>query len=293
MNELEIKDVNVDIRGLSYKCLTAGSGPLVLCLHGFPDNAHGWEPTLRVLAAAGLHAVAPFMRGYGPTGVPPAAGGSLPEWVADVTALHDHFGGTEDAALVGHDWGAQAAYCAAALGPDRWRRLVVASIPPATIMVSRLGRYEQLKLFWYQFLFLQPSADAIVAANDLNFIERLWADWSPGFDATAVLPGVKDSLRDPQRMATALQTYRALYDPTLVPAGLEAEAGALFTPHTQPTLYLHGADEGCIRPDAAEETAAALPPGSRVEVLADAGHFLQYERPADVAALIAEFVTAR
>jgi pimeloyl-ACP methyl ester carboxylesterase len=291
MSDLEIQRVDVDCRGLSYACLTAGSGPLALCLHGFPDNARGWAPTLRALAAAGFHAVAPFMRGYAPTGVPVGSSGSLPEWVADVAALHETFQGNGDAVLVGHDWGAQAAYCAASLGTDRWRRLVVASIPPPVIMIAQLSRYEQLKLFWYQFLFLQPLADTIVAADDLDFIGRLWADWSPGFDAAGVLPGVKDSLRDPQRLATALETYRALYDPTRVPAGLEAEAAAVFNPHTQPTLYLHGADDACVPAAVTDGAAAVLPAGSRVEVVPGAGHFLQYERPDDVAERIAAFVS--
>ena len=60
----------VTANGLQFGVLEVGSGPLALCLHGFPDSAHTWRYLLPALADAGFHAVAPFMRGYAPTGIP-------------------------------------------------------------------------------------------------------------------------------------------------------------------------------------------------------------------------------
>jgi len=106
--------------GLEFGLLEAGGpGPLALCLHGFPDTAHTWARLLPVLARAGFHAVAPFMRGYAPTTVPADGAFHLGALTADVVALHEVLGGSDDAVLIGHDWGAEAAYAAAAFAPGQ------------------------------------------------------------------------------------------------------------------------------------------------------------------------------
>lgn len=93
---------------------SGGAGPLALCLHGFPDTAHTWRYLLPQLAAAGFHAAAPFMRGYAPSAVPRNECYSIGALVADATALHQALGGDDQAVLIGHDWGAEAAYGAVA-----------------------------------------------------------------------------------------------------------------------------------------------------------------------------------
>src|SRR5712691_2209873 len=103
----------VRVNGLEFTVLEAGSGPLVLCLHGFPDTANTWRYLLPVLAEAGFHAAAPFMRGYAPTAVPDDGCYRLGALAADAVALHQVLGGDEEAALIGSDWGAEAAYGAA------------------------------------------------------------------------------------------------------------------------------------------------------------------------------------
>ena len=78
----------VAANGLEFGLLEAGTGPLALCLHGFPDSAHTWRHLLPALAEAGFHAVAPFLRGYAPTAVPDDACYSIGALVADAVALH-------------------------------------------------------------------------------------------------------------------------------------------------------------------------------------------------------------
>src|SRR5215471_8093291 len=92
---------------LEFGILEVGSGPLALCLHGFPDCAHTWLHLLPALADAGFHAVAPFMRGYSPTGIPADGAYQIGALAADATALHEKLGGDADAVLIGHDWGAE------------------------------------------------------------------------------------------------------------------------------------------------------------------------------------------
>jgi len=280
----------VRANGLQFGVLEAGSGPLALCLHGFPDSADTWRQLLPVLAGAGFHAVAPFMRGYAPTAVPADGAYHLGALVADAVALHEVLGGDENAVLIGHDWGAEAAYGAAAFAPDRWRRLVTLAIPPAALDEVLFNDYEQLKRFFYLFMFRDPAglAETVVARDDLAFLDQLWRDWSPGFQAGEHLAQVKQSLRQPANLAAALGYYRAAGGAGLVgqaagAAGrFAAEQQAIGRQAPQPTLYLHGARDGCIDVGLARGSERFLAPSSRMIVIDDAGHFLHLEDPAQV-----------
>src|ERR1700677_2993552 len=98
----------VDANGLRFAYLEEGSGPLVLMLHGFPDTAHSWAHLRPLIAAKGYRAVSPFMRGYHPRGIPDRdADQETP--ARDPLALIEALGDT-DAIIIGHCWGASAAY---------------------------------------------------------------------------------------------------------------------------------------------------------------------------------------
>ena len=270
---MAVRSATVRANGLQFGVLEAGSGPLALCLHGFPDAANTWRHLLPALAGAGFHAVAPFMRGYAPTAVPADGAYHLGALVADAVALHEVLGGDGDAVLIGHDWGAEAAYGAAAFAPDRWRRLVTLAVPPAALDEVLFSDYEQLKRSFYLFMFRDPAglAETVVARDDLAFLDKLWRDWSPGFQPGEHLARVKDCLRQPANLAAALGYYRAAVD---------QEAAARQTP--QPTLYLHGARDGCIGVDLVRGAERLLAPSSRMIVIDEAGHFLHLEEPGQV-----------
>jgi pimeloyl-ACP methyl ester carboxylesterase len=286
---IALRSATVRANGLDFGVLEAGSGPLALCLHGFPDAAYTWRHLLPALAAAGFHAVAPFMRGYAPTEVPADGAYQLGALAADAVALHDVLGGDGDAVLIGHDWGAEAAYGAAAHAPDRWRRLVTLAVPPAGLDQVLFSDYGQLKRFFYVFMFRDPLgfAEAVVAGDGMSFLDRLWRDWSPGFEPGEHLDRVKDCLREPANLAAAVGYYRA--NPA-DPAGGAPETAARYTGEQraigrqapQPTLYLHGARDGCIGVELARGAGRFLAPASRVVVIGDAGHFLHLEKPAEV-----------
>ena len=90
----DLRLVTVETSELTHGCLVAGdSGPLALCLHGFPDTAHGWRHLLPALADAGFRAVAPFLRGYAPTQIPADGQYHVATLVRDATALHETLGG--------------------------------------------------------------------------------------------------------------------------------------------------------------------------------------------------------
>jgi pimeloyl-ACP methyl ester carboxylesterase len=217
--------------------------------------------------------MAPFMRGYAPTAVPADGAYHLGALVADAVALHEVLGGDGDAVLIGHDWGAEAAYGAAAFAPDRWRRLVTLAVPPAALDEVLFSDYEQLKRSFYLFMFRDPAglAETAVARDDLAFLDKLWRDWSPGFQPGEHLARVKDCLRQPANLAAALGYYRAAVD---------QEAAARQAP--QPTLYVHGARDGCIGVDLVRGAERLLAPSSRMIVIDEAGHFLHLEEPGQV-----------
>ncbi len=267
-----------------------GDGPLALCLHGFPDTAHTWRLLVPRLAAAGYRAVAPFLRGYAPSGLAPDGRYDTGTLALDVCALHDALGGRSDAVLIGHDWGAFAAYGAAAWEPDRWRKLVTAAVAPPAAMADTFLSYEQLRRSWYLFFFQTPLAEHIVPLDDHHFLERLWADWSPDYDASWDVARVKEAVGTPERLAAAIGYYRAmLAGPPDDPTAAAAQAAG-WTIAPQPTLYLHGANDGCIGLDTVGSVAAHLASGSEVVVVEDAGHFLHLERPDEVGDRIVDFL---
>jgi pimeloyl-ACP methyl ester carboxylesterase len=283
----------VTANGVDFAYLSAGpvDGPLALCLHGFPDSAHTWRHLLPGLAGAGYRAVAPFMRGFAPTTVPATGRYDTGTLALDAGALHEVLGGDGDAVLVGHDWGAFAAYGAAALHPDRWRRVVTAALPPQAVMAEGFLRYDQLRRSWYIFFFQTPLAELVVPMDDYAFIDRLWADWSPGYDGSWDAARAKESLAA-DHLGAALGYYRAtLTGPPDDPEAAAAQAASGSAP-PQPTLYLHGADDGCIGLDAVGPVGDAFGPGSETVVVERAGHFLHLERPAEVNDRIVGFLTA-
>lgn len=289
-----LTESTIEANGLAFGLLEAGTGPLALCLHGFPDSAWTWQHLLPELAGAGFRAVAPFLRGYAPTAIP-ADGLYQPGAIAtDANALHAALGGDGDAVIIGHDWGALASYGAVAAAPDRWRRMVTAAVPPPASVAAGMFSYDQLQRSWYMWFFQTGFAEMAVALDDLAFIDRLWADWSPGFDGTELAARCKDALRDPANLRAAISYYRATVGTGPKDPAYDAVDAGGMGPMPIPALYLHGADDGCMGAELIDDTARAMLPaeGSRVEIVAGTGHFLHLEEPELVDGLIIDFVTS-
>jgi pimeloyl-ACP methyl ester carboxylesterase len=283
---------------LTFEYLTQGDGPLALCVHGFPDSPFSYRYLLPALAEAGYRAVAPFNRGFAPTELPDDrhhVHSSM--MVADQIGLHEALNGDSDAVLIAHDWGTVGAWGAAGKEPERWRRVVILNIPPFAIFGENIVKYDQIKRSFYFWYFqMQRVVEDMVSADNFAFIDRIWADWSPGYDASEDLPKVKECIREPEYLQAALGYYWGQFDPTRFgsPEWAAEQAAAWGKDITQPTLYLHGTQDGChgMTQEQVDRVPQHCGPGSVSELIDGVGHFLMVERPTDINKRILDFLPA-
>jgi pimeloyl-ACP methyl ester carboxylesterase len=288
----ELKQRVVRASNMNFTVLEQGEGPLVLCLHGFPDTAHSFRHQLPAFAAAGFHAVAPFMRGYHPTDPAPDGRYDSPVLSEDALALITALG-YQEAFIFGHDWGAVAAYGAAAAAPDRVRKLVTAAVPYGNKFFEALAtNYAQQRRSWYMFFFQTALAETAVAHNDFAFLEKMWTDWSPGWRWTRDdIEPLKRSFRAPGTTKNAIEYYRATLGAALKMPVDPAQMGAMVSaPINVPALMIHGRDDGCIGAELLDGMAAHFPCGLKIEVVTEAGHFVHQERPDIVNWLVLDFL---
>ena len=155
----EVKHRTLQSNGIRMHIAEAGAGPLVVLCHGFPESWYSWRHQLRALAAAGFHAVAPDMRGYGRTDCPQAIDQyTLLHLVGDMVGLVDVLG-AERAVIAGHDWGAPVAWHAALLRPDLFRGVIGLSVPfrPRGAVRPTTAMPQTDDAVFYQLYFQEPG----------------------------------------------------------------------------------------------------------------------------------------
>ncbi len=163
----EITFRTVETNGINMHFAEAGSGPLVIMCHGFPESWYSWRHQLRFLSDHGFHAVAPDQRGYGKTDAPEDIGDyNIYQLVGDIVGLV-HALEEESAVIVGHDWGSPVAWNSAMMRPDLFRAVASCSVP-----TSPRGSQAPLQAiknlfgdnFFYQLYFQTPG----VAEHELQ-----------------------------------------------------------------------------------------------------------------------------
>ncbi|MDT5013507.1 MAG: hypothetical protein QOH57_5124 [Mycobacterium sp.] len=295
---IEVDAPSVTLRALEWKPRKDSKGaPIALCLHGFPDTAHGWRLIAPLLAAAGWRVVAPFMRGYAPSTIPSDGSYHVGALMDDARRVLNHVGPTGGDVIIGHDWGAIAGSGLAAMTGGPFTKAVIMSVPPAASFrpfrrVPHAGRLaahlpRQLLRSWYILYFQLPA----VPERSASWVpRRLWRRWSPGYNAAADLRHVDAAIGTSESWRAALGPYRAVVRNTRPPSQYVELHQHWLAPLALPTLYLHGNDDGCASADYAEWVEHALPPGSALHRVDDAGHFLQLEQPDVVAGHILDFI---
>jgi len=256
----------VETNGVRFAYLEAGAGPLVLLVHGFPDTAYTWDRALPALAEAGFHAVAPFTRGYFPTTIPADGSYDTDTLGKDILAVIEALG-QRHAIVVGHDWGASAAYAAAAMAPERVRLCVTLAIPhPRSIKPTP-------RLMWtmrHMFALRGKNAAARLRRDNFAHVDTLVRRWSPAWKdvPASETEYVKQAFAEPGTVEAALGYYRALS--TRLPASLRL-------PILVPTVAFAG--EHDMISTRAYEKARHCFSGSYEVVQVPGGHFMHREHP--------------
>ncbi|MEU1006035.1 alpha/beta fold hydrolase [Streptomyces tibetensis] len=293
-----------------------GAGPLVLLLHGFPESWYSWRHQLPALAAAGYHAVAVDVRGYGRSSRPPEGDAyRMLELVEDNVAVVEALG-EPSAVLVGHDWGATIAATSALVRPEIFRAVGLLSVPytppggprPSEVF-ARMGGDEEFYVSYFQ----EPGRAEAEIEPDVRgwlagFYAALSADTLPEDDPHFVARGGR--LRDrfpadrlPEWLSEAdLDVYAAEFERTGLTGALNRYrnmdrdwrdladfAGA---PVTQPSLFIGGTLDASTTwlADAIEAYPTTLPGLRGSHLLDGCGHFVQQERPADTNRLLVEWL---
>jgi pimeloyl-ACP methyl ester carboxylesterase len=289
--------LTIETRALRVACELAGpeDGPTVVLLHGWPDDARTWDRILPSLHAAGWRTVVPFLRGFGPTRFRDPAtirSGQLSALGQDLIDLADSLT-LSPFVVVGHDWGARAAYIAASQLPGRITHCVALSVGYGTNDPGQRLALRQARNYWYHWYMALDRGAALVREEGAEFARFLWETWSPGwpfpaeeFDATA------SSFANPDWAEVTLHSYRhrwalASGDPAYEP--LERRLSP--SPRIEvPTLVIHGAADGANHPSTSEGKEQLFAgPYDRL-VIDGVGHFPQREAADVVAERICAFL---
>ncbi len=309
----------IEANGIRLRIAEEGRGPLVLLLHGWPESWYSWRHQLPALAAAGYHAVAPDMRGFGASDKPAAVGAyDIQHVTADVVGIIDALG-EKTAVVVGHDWGAIVAWQCLLLHPSRFTGLVAMSVPyggrPPESIVETL-RKAHGDNFFYILYFQEPgAAEEEFDADPRGILSRLYV--SPG------APREAPAVTDPKRAAGGW--IPRLGAPKALPAWLTAADLDYFvgeftaagfrgginyyrnfhrnwetTPQlagvkvSQPVLFIAGEKDMVIRGASAEQLTAymanAVTDLRGVKLFEGAGHWIQQECPTETNAVMLEFL---
>ena len=270
----------IDANGVHFAYIEEGQGPLVLLFHGYPETARSWKVVQHRIATTGYHVVAPYMRGYPPSGF--ASDYSVPSLGKDVLALIDAFG-AQGAVVVGHDWGAAAVYSAAGENPAKISKLVALSIPHPRGFAGNPKIFLDAPHFLYYQL---PWAERLLWSHDFDHVRRIYRTWAPSYDPPAdVLEDVKVTLRAPGATASTLGYYWAL-----LRADPEAQKAAAAKSIAMPTLIVVGAEDAPIQGGWFEKARPAFTGPYTFVKLDGVGHFPQLEAPDKTADAIVAFL---
>jgi len=320
----DIRHRTVETNGIRMHVAEAGGGPLVVLCHGFPESWYSWRHQLAALAAAGYHAVAPDMRGYGQTEAPaPIEDYTLLHLVGDMVGLVDALG-EKSAVIAGHDWGAPVAWHSSLLRPDVFRAVIGLSVPfrpRSSVRPSTLMPQTDDAMF-YQLYFQTPGVAEAELQRDVRATMRRLAysgsGDSPARESLGMVPrtgGFLDATLDPEKLPSWLTDadidfYTAEFSRTGFRGGLNWYRNIdrnweLLAPHagavvTVPALYVVGDRDLVYKFRGMDQLIPNLkrfvPDLRRTLVLPGCGHWTQQERAPEVNAAMVDFlkeVTAR
>ena len=284
----------VSANGIRLHVAEAGTGPLVLLLHGFPEFWWSWRHQLPALASAGKRAVAVDLRGYGDSDKPPR-GYDLWTLSGDVAGLVRALG-ERQADLVGHDWGGILGWCTAALHPRVVRSVaVLAAAHPRAMGQALLLDPAQRSAARYLAEFQAPwLPERRIIRDGAVLVEEVLRrgagrHWRASSEFTAATQRYREAMLIPAAAHCALEYYRWVGRSQFRFDGRRLSR-AVDRAIRVPVLQLHGADDPYVLERTARCSSRWTGDGYRYEVLPGIGHFVQQEAPERTTALLTEFL---
>lgn len=264
-------------------------GRPVLLLHGWPDAPRGWQAVAGRLHERGWRTIVPALRGSGATRFraadTPRDGRGI-ALAADAIDLLDALG-LDRVAVVGHDWGARAAYTVAALAPERVSAIAALALAYQPRGVFAMPPFDQARSFWYQWLMHVDAGARAVAADPIGFARIQWDTWSPpGWFDDAEFEATAASFANPDWVPITLNAYRSRFlagEPRDPRYGALAERLAQTERLATPTLMIQGGDDRCDQPAGSENQEHLFTGGYERILLDGVGHFPHREAPEAVA----------
>ena len=289
---------NVSASGLQFSTLEGSrprpgeARPVVLCLHGFPDHNRTFYRQIPALTGAGYRVVAPMLRGYEPSSQPIDDDYHVIRMVEDVLGWIEYLGVLR-VHLIGHDWGAVIGYQVAAHAPERLLSLTTIAVPHLRRIASGIVQHpQQILNSWYTMFFqLRGVAELALRRNDFALIEKLWRDWSPGWNPPEEeMRLLKRTFRQPGVLKAAVRYYRAAFDPITRAAAQTRKLAFSTIPVS--TLAITGERDGCVDTRLFDDAmrGADFSRGLKIRRVRDAGHFVHQEQPEEVNALLIEWL---
>lgn len=284
----------VSANGIRLHVAEAGTGPLVLLLHGFPEFWWSWRHQLPALASAGMRAVAVDLRGYGDSDKPPR-GYDLWTLSGDVAGLVRALG-ERQADLVGHDWGGILGWCTAALHPRVVRSVaVLAAAHPRAMGQALLLDPAQRSAARYLAEFQAPwLPERRITRDGAVLVEEMLRrgagpQWRGSSEFTVAARRYREAMLIPAAAHCALEYYRWVGRSQFRFDGRRLSR-AVDRAIRVPVLQLHGADDPYVLERTARGSACWAGGRYRYEVLPGIGHFVQQEAPECTTALLTEFL---
>jgi pimeloyl-ACP methyl ester carboxylesterase len=287
---------DISANGIRLHVVEAGTGPLVLLLHGFPEFWWSWRHQIPALAEAGLHAVAVDLRGYGDSDKPPL-GYDLWTLSGDVAGLVRALG-ERHADLVGHHWGGILGWCTAALHP-RVVRSVTALAAPHPLAVLRallrdpVQRHAARHMAEFQTPWLPERRLTRDGGAEVERLLRRWGGprWCSSDEFATVAELSRGAMLIPGAAHSAMEYYRWVGRSRLRFDGRRLNH-AVNRAVRVPVLQVHGAQDRCLLERTARHSVQWAADRYRYEVLPGVGHFVQQEEPEHTTALLTEFLSA-
>ena len=281
-----------DVNGIRLHYAEAGGGDkLVILLHGFPEFWYSWRKQLDALSES-FHVVAPDLRGYNLSDKPARVEDyRIDKLVADVIGLMDHFG-AEQAAVVGHDWGASVAWAVAQKYPQRVSKLAVLQVPLPSAFRANLT-FKQLRRIWYMFFFQIPRLpEWLISRQDFRAIERTFEERvarKSTFNKEDV-KRYKEAARQPGALTAALNYYRAnVLDRLFVRKNKTGPGDGRVR---VPTLFIYGEQDFAIIPETVRGLDKYIDAYYREMRIPDSGHWVQNEASAEVNEALIDFLSS-